>query len=358
MSKDNKKSFFSFINKINIFKKKENKEDVVLKENQLNVKSVNPLSLKEKRSEVKKNSFFSFLKNKFQTTKNNLNSIFKNFFISKKIDSNFFKKIEEKLISADVNIYTIQKIFNSIKKKLSVEELKDSKLVLNSIIKVTKKIFRKNSKSLFLNSQIKPIVIILVGVNGSGKTTTVVKLCRLYKNLKKKILVAAADTFRSAAIDQLKKLCKKENISVISKKTGSDPSSVVYDAVQQSISKKFDVLIIDTAGRLHTKINLMNEIQKMIRVIKKINGFGPTEILLTIDSCTGQNALIQAEKFNNFLGITGLILTKFDGTAKGGIILSIADKFSIPIRYITSGESINDIYFFDRKDFIDSIFKF
>ncbi|CAL4317713.1 signal recognition particle-docking protein FtsY [Buchnera aphidicola] len=354
MSKDNKNSFFSFINKINFFKKKKPPSE---EKNSVNNHCLKYLKKKEESS-LSGNRFINFLQKKFLKTKESLHSVFKNIFFSKKIDSSFFKKLEEKLISVDVNIETIQKIFNNIKNNLSAEELKNTKLVFKFIKKEIINILQKNPKLLFLDSKIKPTIIILVGVNGSGKTTTAVKLSKLYKNLNKKVLVAAADTFRVAAIEQVKNLCENNNIPVIFKKIGSDPASVVYDAVQKSISKKFDVLIIDTAGRLQTKVNLMNEIKKIIQVIKKINGVGPTEILLTIDSCTGQNALIQVKEFNKFLGITGLVLTKLDGTARGGIVLSISDKFSIPIRYVTSGEYIHDIHFFDSKDFVHSIFKF
>ncbi|USS94157.1 signal recognition particle-docking protein FtsY [Buchnera aphidicola] len=359
MSKDNKNFFFSFIDKINFFKKK-NSEETNIEKIKKKEKSFQDTQVQEKKTYIKKGKqFINFLKDKFKKTKENLHSIFKNIFVNKKIDSSFFKKLEEKLISADVNFKTIEKLLNNVKNNLNEEELQNSNVVLHAIKKEMINIFKKTPKSLFLSSNIKkPIIIILVGVNGVGKTTTVVKLAKLYKNNKQRVLVSAADTFRVAAVDQVENLCKNNNIPVISKNVGSDPASVVYDSVQKAISQKFDVLVIDTAGRLHTKINLMHEIKKIIRVIKKINGVGPTEILLTIDSCTGQNALIQAKEFNKFLGITGLILTKFDGTSKGGIVLSIADKFSIPIRYVTSGESLNDIYFFDKKDFINSIFKF
>ncbi|NIH16783.1 MAG: signal recognition particle-docking protein FtsY [Buchnera aphidicola (Periphyllus lyropictus)] len=360
MSKNKKSFFFSFLDKINIFKKKKKISKKKIKEfknNDIcskNLSKLNKKKLNLKKKNIFKNKFFYFFKKKFKETKDSLKNIFNNFFTSKKLNKKFLEKIKSKLLSCDINVKTTEKILENSIRNLNKEELKNSKLVYNSIINEMNKILNKVNKPVFSNKS--PKIIVLVGVNGSGKTTTVFKLANLYKKKNKKVLVAAADTFRAAAIDQIKTLCIQNNISITYKKCNSDPASVVYDAVNKAISKKFDVLIVDTAGRLHTKINLMNELKKIITVIKKINKVGPSEIILTIDSCTGQNALVQTELFNKFLGITGLILTKFDGTAKGGIIFSITDQFSIPIRYITIGESIDDIYLFNKKDFVDSIF--
>ncbi|CAL4317828.1 Signal recognition particle receptor FtsY [Buchnera aphidicola (Chaitophorus sp. 3695)] len=372
----NKKNIFTFlIDKLNFFKKKDDLVDLknLKKKNQeidsnKNVLHVNKEYLKKNnmksiifsKKKEDKNSLLYFLKKKFTNARTSFFSVIKNFFSEEKINKKFLKKLEDKLISFDINIYTVKKIINKSINSLQKKDFKNSSVIYKKIFYYMSEILKKSELSSVpiesLSSKY-PYVILVVGVNGSGKTTTIAKLSKLYKNQNKKVLVAAADTFRAAAIDQLEILCKKNKISMISKKYGSDPSSVVYEAFQKSVLKSFDILIIDTAGRFHTKINLMNELKKIVNVIKKLNQNSLIDIFLTIDSCTGQNSLEQTKFFNKFLKITGIILTKFDSTSKGGIIFSIADKFSIPIKYITTGESTKDICVFNNLDFINSIFK-
>ncbi|CAL4317800.1 Signal recognition particle receptor FtsY [Buchnera aphidicola (Periphyllus testudinaceus)] len=369
MSKNKKNIFFSFIDKINFFKKKDNIKDIQsVKNKKKNIclkKShydKHNLPLKKdnfhnrKETDIKKNNYISYFKNKFIKTKKNFSLIFKKFFLVNKIDTMFLKKLEEKLISSDISFQTSKKIIDNSINNLNRKDIKNPKIVHKSIICEMKNILKKSNKKKKLKFK-KLSIILLVGVNGSGKTTTAVKLSKLYQHKNKKVLVSAADTFRAAAVDQINILCNRNKIPIFFKKSGSDPASVVYESIQKALLKDYDILIIDTAGRLHTKINLMNELKKIVRVINKNNNNGSLDIFLTIDSCNGQNSLVQTDLFHRSLGVTGLILTKFDGTAKGGIIFSIADQFSIPIRYVTTGESINDIYIFKINEFINTIFE-
>jgi fused signal recognition particle receptor len=368
MSKSKKNIFTSLLDKLNFFNKKNSSTDsknIIKKKKKLNIKKKenilsknNNISANLKTKEEDKNSLLFFLKNKFNTMRQNFFLVIKNFFLKNKINKKILKKLEEKLISFDISIKTSKKIIDYSVNSLSKKDFKNPSIIYKKIFFYMNKILQKSTSlsKLSFNSKF-PYIILIVGVNGSGKTTTISKLSKLYKDQNKKVLVAAADTFRAAAIDQLSILCQDNNISMISKKYGSDPSSVVYEALQTAISKKFDILIIDTAGRFHTKINLMNELKKIVSVIHKLNNNQLIDIFLTIDACTGQNSLEQTKFFNKFLKITGIILTKFDSTSKGGIIFSIADEFSIPVKYITTGESIKDICVFNNLDFINSIFK-
>ncbi|WP_343183568.1 signal recognition particle-docking protein FtsY [Buchnera aphidicola] len=355
MSKNKKNIFFSFIDKINFFKKNTNLKKKINKKSNSKKNNLSKKYLKTKQINIKKNNYISYFKNKFLKTKKRFNSIFKNIFLTKKIDKIFLKNLEEKLISCDISFKTTKKIINFSKKNLNKNNIHNPKEIYKCIIHKMELILNKNSKKK-INLE-KLSIILLVGVNGSGKTTTAVKLSKLYQNKNKKVLVAAADTFRAAAVDQIKILCKKNNVPIFFSNLKADPASVVYDAIKKAVLEDFDILIIDTSGRLHTKVNLMNEVKKIVKVIKKNNKKGKLEIFLTIDSCNGQNSLIQAQVFNQYICLTGLILTKFDGTSKGGIIFSISDEFSIPIRYITTGESINDICCFKSNEFIKTIFK-
>ncbi|NIG99176.1 MAG: signal recognition particle-docking protein FtsY [Buchnera aphidicola (Periphyllus acericola)] len=362
MSKNKKNIFYSFIDKINFFKKKKNNNiDFTIKDkidNKLKKKKIylsKNIIVKKNKKKTKKNNYFIYLKNKFLKTKKKFESVFRSFFIVKKIDKNFLMNLEEKLISCDISFKTSQKIIKNSINNINHNQLKNPKIIYQSIINEMKNILKKSSKKEIIFKNL--TIILLVGINGSGKTTTIVKISKLYQKKNKTVLVSAADTFRAAAVSQIKNLCEKNKINIFFKDSKSDPASVVYDSIKQAISKNFDVLIIDTAGRLHTNINLMNELKKIVRVIKKNNKTGTLEIFLTIDSCNGQNSLVQADLFNKFLGVTGIILTKFDGTSKGGIIFSISDQFEIPIQYITTGESINDIVSFNSKQFVKTIFK-
>ncbi|SCC28168.1 fused signal recognition particle receptor [Gilliamella intestini] len=305
--------------------------------------------------EQKKEGFFSRLKKGLFKTKQNIGSGFLSLFKGKKIDQALFEELEEQLLVADVGFDTTQKIIDSLTKQASRKELKDADALHELLKQEMNSILSGVDKPLDINSH-KPFVILMVGVNGVGKTTTIGKLARQFQQQGKSVMLAAGDTFRAAAVEQLQVWGERNNIPVIAQHTNADSASVIFDAIQAAKAKKIDVLIADTAGRLQNKSHLMDELKKIVRVIKKQDETAPHEIMLTIDAGTGQNAISQTKLFNEAIGVTGMTLTKLDGTAKGGIIFSIADQFSIPIRYIGVGEKIDDLRPFVADDFINALF--
>nr|WP_202112992.1 MULTISPECIES: signal recognition particle-docking protein FtsY [Gilliamella] len=305
--------------------------------------------------EQKKEGFFSRLKKGLFKTKQNIGSGFLSLFKGKKIDQALFEELEEQLLIADVGFDTTQKIIDSLTKQASRKELKDADALHELLKQEMNSILSGVDKPLDINSH-KPFVILMVGVNGVGKTTTIGKLARQFQQQGKSVMLAAGDTFRAAAVEQLQVWGERNNIPVIAQHTNADSASVIFDAIQAAKAKKIDVLIADTAGRLQNKSHLMDELKKIVRVIKKQDETAPHEIMLTIDAGTGQNAISQTKLFNEAIGVTGMTLTKLDGTAKGGIIFSIADQFSIPIRYIGVGEKIDDLRPFVADDFINALF--
>ncbi|CAL4317863.1 Signal recognition particle receptor FtsY [Buchnera aphidicola (Eriosoma lanigerum)] len=309
--------------------------------------------------EVNKNiHFFSRLKNSLYNTSKKFSNNFSYFFKRKKIDDSIFEQLEEKLLTSDINIDTSDYIIKKITKRLNVKTIND----FNTIFKILKEemleVLKQVEKPIQYNSNIIPFVILVVGVNGVGKTTTIGKLAKKYTTQGKSVMLVAGDTFRSAAVDQLKAWGKQINdIPVISSShENMDPSAIIFNAIDISISKKTDILIIDTAGRLHNKLYLMQELKKIKKVINKKLNNGPHEIILVTDACTGQNTITQTKLFHECLGITSIILTKLDGTAKGGVIFSLANNFKIPISYIGIGEKELDLREFNSKDFIDALF--
>ncbi|BAB12751.1 signal recognition particle-docking protein FtsY [Buchnera aphidicola str. APS (Acyrthosiphon pisum)] len=302
-----------------------------------------------------KNNFFLRLKKSLKTTKKNLGDKIYQIFLSKKIDEVLFEELEEKMLLADIGINTTNRIISNLIKDVNREDLKNSEKLYFLLKRKMFNILKKVEIPLEISSH-SPFVILVVGVNGTGKTTTVAKLAEKYKLEGKSIMLAAADTFRAAGIEQLQTLGKLNNIPVIAQRSGSDPAAVIFDAVKSAKSKKIDVLIIDTAGRLHNKLHLIEELKKIVRVIKKIDISAPHEKLLIIDSCNGQNTIQQTEIFHKALNLTGIIITKLDGTAKGGVVFSLADQFQIPIRYIGIGEKMQDLGHFNSQEFIESIF--
>lgn len=266
-----------------------------------------------------------------------------------------FEELEDTMILSDIGVNTTEKIIQGLISDTHRQVLKNPKEVYFLLQERMHLILKKVEKPLLISNQI-PFVILVVGVNGTGKTTTALKLAKKYKLDKKSVMLAAADTFRAAAIEQLQILGKKHDIPVIAQISGADPAAVAFDALKSAISKKIDVLIIDTAGRLHNKQHLLEELKKIIRVMKKLNVSAPHEIVLVIDACNGQNTIKQTEMFHKSLNLTGLIITKLDGTAKGGVIFALSDQFSIPIRYIGTGEKSTDLLAFNSSDFINSIF--
>ena len=305
--------------------------------------------------EQKKEGFFSRLKKGLFKTKQNIGSGFLSLFKGKKIDDELFEELEEQLIIADVGFDTTQRLISSLTQQASRKELKDADALHDLLKNEMKSILDGAQQPLNIESH-KPFVILMVGVNGVGKTTTIGKLARQFQQQGKSVMLAAGDTFRAAAVEQLQVWGERNNIPVIAQHINADSASVIFDAIQAAKAKNIDVLIADTAGRLQNKSHLMDELKKIVRVIKKQDESAPHEIMLTIDAGTGQNAISQTKLFNEAVGVTGMTLTKLDGTAKGGIIFSIADQFNIPIRYIGVGEKIEDLRPFVADDFINALF--
>ncbi len=272
----------------------------------------------------------------------------------KKIDEELLEDLEMLLIGADIGIQTTDKVIESVRKKASRKELKDSD-GLYELIKIELESFLIKENLLQTNID-KTFVILVVGINGAGKTTTIGKLAKLFQSEGKTVMLAAGDTFRAAAVEQLQVWGQRNDIPVIAQKTGADAASVVYDAYQSAVAKNIDILIADTAGRLHTQDNLMQELEKIKRVLKKHNEDAPHETLLVIDGGSGQNAIQQANEFNKSINLSGLAVTKLDGTAKGGVLFAISDSLKLPIRFIGVGEAIDDLKPFNAKDFVDALF--
>ncbi|MBK7629998.1 MAG: signal recognition particle-docking protein FtsY [Ignavibacteriales bacterium] len=272
------------------------------------------------------------------------------------IDDMSIDKIEEILLSSDIGFDTTEQIIESLKRNLKSEKDRSGEM----IIEVVKRELTTVLSVAVLNgkdvSSIKPYIILIVGVNGVGKTTTIGKLANNYKKIGKKVIVGAADTFRAAANEQLAIWAKRADVDIIQSTKGTDPSSVVFETIRKSIDERYDVVLIDTAGRLHNKTNLMSELDKIGRVIKKLLPDAPHETLLIVDGNTGQNALLQAEEFSKVVNLTGLVITKLDGTAKGGVVFQIVAKQRVPIKFIGIGESIDDLQEFDSKSFVEALF--
>jgi len=276
-----------------------------------------------------------------------------------KVDDEVLDNLEEVLISSDVGVKTTLKIIDHIEDRVKKDKFISSN-ELDTILKeeITKIICDSQDDDDFLSiGDNKPHVILVVGVNGVGKTTSIGKMANHYKSLGLKVMIGAADTFRAAAIDQLEVWSNRVGVELVKQKMGSDPASVSYDTLESAINKNIDVVLIDTAGRLHNKTNLMNELGKIKRVLQKKNVNAPHEVLLVIDGSTGQNAFEQAKQFTSVTEITSLAVTKLDGTAKGGVVLGISDQFNIPIKFIGVGEGIEDLQLFNKIEFVDSFFK-
>ena len=308
-----------------------------------------------------KKSLFARLKESLSRTKENLGSGIVSLFKGKTIDDELYEDLETQLLVADVGMDTTQKIIDHLTDSASRKDLKDAEALLEIMKQQMSGMLSEVNQPLSEvmkahDSSEGPFVILMVGVNGVGKTTTIGKLAKQFQQEGKKVMLAAGDTFRAAAVEQLQVWGERNDIPVIAQHTGADSASVLYDALEAAKSRGTDILIADTAGRLQNKNNLMEELKKVVRVMKKINPNAPHEVMLTLDAGTGQNAISQAKLFNEAVGLTGITLTKLDGTAKGGVIFSIADKFKIPIRYIGVGESIDDLRQFDGQEFIDALF--
>ena len=277
-----------------------------------------------------------------------------------KIDEELFEEIEEILISSDMGVETSLEVLDRVRERVKKERVTDSSAVQDLLREELKKLIDGHVPQPgedFFNPAQKPFTIMIVGVNGTGKTTTIGKLAAQFTRRGKKVLIAAADTFRAAASDQLKIWAERSGSHLIQQQPGSDPAAVAFDAASAALARGADVLIIDTAGRLHTKVNLMEELKKIQRVLQKKIPGAPHETLLVLDATVGQNALRQVEEFSKAVGLTGIVLTKLDGTAKGGVVLSVAHMFGIPVRFVGVGEKIDDLEPFDADAFVDALFQ-
>lgn len=271
------------------------------------------------------------------------------------IDDSVLDELETRLIAADVGIETTEKILGGLRAQVSRKELGNLDALLAALRRSMLGIVEPAAQPLSIDSSKRPFVILVVGVNGSGKTTTIGKLARRLSDEGRKVVLAAGDTFRAAAIEQLQVWGERDGVPVIAQAAGADPAAVIFDAMQSAQARGADVLIADTAGRLHTQSNLMDELRKVKRVLGRLDAGAPHEVLLVLDAGQGQNALTQARQFNDALGVTGLVLTKLDGTAKGGIVLAIADRLRIPVRYVGVGESAEDFGVFEAAAFVDAV---
>ena len=310
----------------------------------------------KKVEQPKKEGFFSRLKKGLLKTRVNIGSGFSSIFSGKKIDDELFEELETQLLTADLGVDTTMKLIDNLTDAADRKQLKDGDALYELMKQEMATMLKTAEQPLEIPAEKKPFVILMVGVNGVGKTTTIGKMAKQFQNQGKSVMLAAGDTFRAAAVEQLQVWGERNSIPVIAQHTGADSASVVFDAFQAAKARNIDVLIADTAGRLQNKDNLMQELEKIARVMKKVDPDAPHEVMLTIDAGTGQNAISQVNLFNQCVGLTGITLSKLDGTAKGGVIFAVADKFNIPIRYIGVGESIDDLRTFKSDDFIDALF--
>ncbi|MCF2860200.1 signal recognition particle-docking protein FtsY, partial [Pseudoalteromonas sp. SMS1] len=304
----------------------------------------------------KKKGFFARLKQGLLKTKENIGSGFASIFKGKKIDDELFEELETQLLTADLGVDTTMKLIDNLTDAADRKQLKDGDALYELMKNEMADILKDAEQPLAINSGKKPFVILMVGVNGVGKTTTIGKMAKQFQAQGQSVMLAAGDTFRAAAVEQLQVWGERNDIPVVAQHTGADSASVVFDAFQAAQARNVDVLIADTAGRLQNKDNLMQELEKIARVMKKLDPDAPHEVMLTIDAGTGQNAISQVKLFDQAVGLTGITLTKLDGTAKGGVIFAVADQFKIPIRYIGVGEGIDDLRTFKSHDFIEALF--
>ena len=310
----------------------------------------------EKIQPEKQEGFFASLKEKLFRTREGLFGKIKNIFSGRTvIDEELYEELEDLLIQSDIGMDMTIKIVNALEKEVKIRGIKDPSEIYSVLKEVMSRFLIDGDNKLDIREG-ELNVILVVGVNGVGKTTTIGKIAKKLKNSGKKVIIGAADTFRAAAVEQLEEWGKRADVEVIKKEEGSDPGAVVYDTIQAGIDKKADVVIIDTAGRLHNKNNLMKELEKINNIIIKKLGHSRYESILVIDGTTGQNGLTQAKVVNEATKLTGFIVTKLDGTAKGGIVFSISEEIKKPIKYIGVGEKIDDLREFNTKDYIDAIF--
>jgi len=303
-----------------------------------------------------KTGLFGRLKQGLSRTSNKLTEGFASLVLGRKtIDDDLLEDLETQLLTADLGVDATARIIDDLTQRVNRKQLGDVEALFDAMRDDMVRILEPSAKPLVIPSKQGPYVILMVGINGVGKTTTIGKLAKQFQQQGKKVMLAAGDTFRAAAVEQLQVWGERNKIPVIAQPTGADSASVIYDALEAAKARDIDILIADTAGRLHTQSNLMEELKKVKRVMGKIDETAPHEVMLVVDAGTGQNALQQAQQFNEAVGVTGITLTKLDGTAKGGIIFAIADKPGLPIRYIGVGEKIDDLRPFNANDFVDAL---
>lgn len=304
----------------------------------------------------KNKGLLTSLRERLAKTRSNLSSGLGNILLGEKqINDDLLEQLEDQLLLADVGLSTTQKIITNLTESLNRKQLSDDETIWSVLKQTMAAVLEPSTVPLNIDNQHKPYVILMVGVNGAGKTTTVGKLAQKLKTTGHRVMLSAGDTFRAAAVEQLQTWGNKLDIPVIQQGQGADSASVIFDALQSAQARNIDVLIADTAGRLHTQDNLMAELEKIKRVVSKLDPTAPHETMLVIDAGTGQNAMSQAARFKKSIGVTGVTLTKFDGTAKGGMIFSVADQLKLPIRYIGVGESVDDLRQFDSDEFVDAL---
>ena len=303
-----------------------------------------------------KKGFFSRLVSGLTKTRKNiasgLDSIFHGF---SKIDDDFYEELEEILIMGDLGVDTTMNIIEDLQERVKEEHIKEPAECRQLLIDIIKKQMEVDETAYEYENRTS--VVLVIGVNGVGKTTTIGKLAAQLKSQNKKVIMAAADTFRAAAIEQLTEWSNRAGVDIIAQQEGSDPAAVIYDACQAAKSRHADVLLCDTAGRLHNKVNLMNELKKIKEVMKKVMPEAPDEVMLVLDGSTGQNAFEQAKQFAAVTNISSLAITKLDGTAKGGVVIGISDQLKVPVKYIGLGEGMEDLQLFNKSEFVDSLFK-
>lgn len=314
--------------------------------------------LDKKDTKVEKQGFLGKIFGGLSKTRKEMSDKIGNVLSSyKKIDEELFEDLEEILVTADVGVNTTMELIDRVRERVKQEKVNDPQMIKELLKDETKIMMRESVKDNRLNINPSPAVMLVVGVNGVGKTTTIGKLANNFKNDGKKVLIAAADTFRAAAIEQLEEWGNRSGVDVISHKEGADPAAVIFDGIHAAKARKTDVLICDTAGRLHNKSNLMQELNKIFRIVEREYGDATKEVLLVLDATTGQNAINQARTFKEVAHITGIALTKLDGTAKGGVVIALQSELGIPVKLIGVGEGIDDLQPFDSDEFIDAIFE-
>ncbi len=309
------------------------------------------------QADAPKTGFFARLKDKLNRGTSWLTRDLINLLPGGKIDDAVLDELEMRLITADVGVETTERILSGLRKQVARSELADLDALLAALRESLLTIVRPAEQALHIDDSKKPFVVLVVGVNGAGKTTTIGKLARRLLDHQYKVMLAAGDTFRAAAVEQLQIWGERNGVPVIAQATGADPAAVVFDACQSAQARGMQVLIADTAGRLHTQVNLMDELKKVKRVLARNDASAPHEVLLVLDASQGQNALQQAKLFHQAVGVTGVVITKLDGTAKGGIVLALADQLKLPIRFIGIGEGIEDFDVFSAEQFVDALLK-